>query len=95
MVPFFGYPAPTAPAIAHLSLKMKVPIFPAWIRRTKGAHYIMEVEKPLKIVETGDRNADALTLMTQVNHCVERWIKACPEQWLWIHHRWPKDEYKD
>ena len=95
MVPFFGYPAPTAPAIAHLSLKLKVPIFPASICRTQGAHYIMQVEPPLKIVETDDRNADALTLMTEVNRHVERWVKAYPEQWLWIHHRWPKDEYKD
>ena len=95
MVPFFGYPAPTAPAIAHLSIKMKVPIFPAWIRRTQGVHYIMEVEKPLKIIDTGDRNADALAMMTDVNQHVERWIKECPEQWLWIHHRWPKEEYKN
>ena len=95
MVPFFGHPAPTAPAIAHLALKMNVPIFPAWIRRTRGAHYIIEVEKPMKIISSGDRNADALAIMTEINHHVERWIRAYPEQWLWIHHRWPKDEYKD
>ena len=95
MVPFFGYPAATAPAMAHLALKMKVPVFPARILRTHGAHYFMEIENPLEIVDTNDRNADALVIMTELNHRMERWIKECPEQWLWIHRRWPKEEYTD
>jgi KDO2-lipid IV(A) lauroyltransferase len=28
-------------------------------------------------------------VMAAVNHQLERWIAARPEQWLWLHRRWP------
>ena len=28
-------------------------------------------------------------MMAEVNRDLGEWIKARPEQWLWIHNRWP------
>jgi len=25
-----------------------------------------------------------------VNDTIERWVRAKPESWLWLHRRWPK-----
>jgi Kdo2-lipid IVA lauroyltransferase/acyltransferase len=49
----------------------------------------MMSEPPLLLPKTGDNDADRLALMTQVNAVVERWVREHPEQWLWLHRRWP------
>ncbi len=94
-VPFFGYPAKTAPAIASMALKMNVPIYPARVIRLNGAHYRVEVLPALDMPDTRDRNADVYAIMAHINLLLETWITEHPEQWLWIHHRWPKAEYKN
>jgi len=88
-VPFFGRPAMTAPALAQLALKFDCPVVPARVVRLKGAHFQLIVYPPLEIVKTGDRHEDAFALMTQVNAIIEGWIRERPEQWLWLHRRWP------
>ncbi|MEJ0044803.1 MAG: hypothetical protein WDN04_00575 [Rhodospirillales bacterium] len=33
----------------------------------------------------------ALTALTlAINQTLERWIRADPASWLWLHRRWPK-----
>jgi KDO2-lipid IV(A) lauroyltransferase len=29
-----------------------------------------------------------------MNDCLERWIRAWPEGWLWLHRRFPKELYR-
>jgi KDO2-lipid IV(A) lauroyltransferase len=29
--------------------------------------------------------------MTRVNQTLEEWIRDCPEEWFWLHRRWPGD----
>jgi len=93
-VPFFGRPAMTAPALASLALKFGYPVVPFRIVRTKGAHFRVEFMEPLHFEKTGDRNADLLAAMTQVNQILEGWINEYPAQWLWLHRRWPKELYR-
>jgi Kdo2-lipid IVA lauroyltransferase/acyltransferase len=33
--------------------------------------------------------ADAAALMVRINAILEAWIRDRPEQWLWLHKRWP------
>jgi KDO2-lipid IV(A) lauroyltransferase len=49
------------------------------------------VEAPLALPDSGDRQADIAALTQQINDVLERWIRARPESWLWVHRRWPKD----
>lgn len=94
-IPFFGHPAQTATAMATMALKLNVPIFPSYAVRIKGAHYRCVFSPPLSYEKTGDKEADTRTIMTKINLIFEEWIRKNPEQWLWIHHRWPKEEYKN
>ena len=32
--------------------------------------------------------SDDSGVMTQVNKIIEGWVRARPEQWLWLHRRW-------
>ena len=88
-VPFFGRAAMTTPVLAQFALKFDCPVVPAKVERLKGAHFRLVVYPPLEIVKTGDRQKDTLALMTQVNAVIEGWIRERPEQWLWLHRRWP------
>lgn len=87
--PFFGREAMTAPALARLALRFRCPVVPARIERLNGAHFRVTILPPLPLPESGDLQADTLALTSQVNAILEDWIRARPEQWFWVHNRWP------
>ncbi|MEK6746407.1 MAG: lauroyl acyltransferase [Pseudomonadota bacterium] len=89
-VPFFGRDAMTAPAIAELALRYDAPIIPARVIRTKGANFETIIYKPLEYKKTGDKDKDAYNIMLAINQMLEGWIREHPEQWFWVHKRWPK-----
>lgn len=87
---FFGRPAMTAPALAALALRLRCPVIPAYVERLGPARFRVTCEPPLDVPNSGDRAADVTSLTQAVNDTLERWIKARPESWLWLHRRWPK-----
>lgn len=89
-VPFFGRDAMTAPAIAEMALRYDKPIVPARVIRTGGAHFQGILYPALDISRTGDDKEDARAVMVQINAILESWIREYPEQWFWVHRRWPK-----
>jgi len=90
-VPLFGRPAMTAPMVAKLALQYRCPVHGAWVRRLDGLNFRVTVEPALDIPDTGDHNADVAAILAQVNATYERWIRESPEQWMWVHRRWPKN----
>ena len=88
-VPFFGRDAMTAPALAKFALKFDMPVLPVQIERIEGIRFRITCYPPLPIRKTGNRQSDILAAMTNVNKILESWIRQRPEQWLWIHNRWP------
>ena len=88
-VPFFGREAMTAPALAQLALKFRCPIVPARVERLEGARFRLTIHPPLELPDSGDRHADVAETMRRVNALIEEWVRARPEQWLWLHRRWP------
>jgi Kdo2-lipid IVA lauroyltransferase/acyltransferase len=89
-VPFFGRNAMTAPAMARFTLRFHCPVIPARIERLKGARFRVTMYPPMTVPDTGDREADVLTLTAEATRLIEGWIRERPEQWLWIHRRWPE-----
>ncbi|HUK08254.1 MAG TPA: lauroyl acyltransferase [Stellaceae bacterium] len=87
--PFFGRPAMTTPLLARLALRFDCPVVPVRVIRGAGSHFRIAIEPPLQYRKTGDIAADTLALTTQVNQVIERWIGERPEQWFWLHNRWP------
>ena len=89
-VPFFGRDAMTAPALAQFALKYDAPIVPIRAERLDGAHFRVTFYPALEVTKTGNRHDDIQAIMTDVNATMESWIRERPEQWLWLHRRWPK-----
>jgi KDO2-lipid IV(A) lauroyltransferase len=88
-VAFFGRPAMTAPALALLALHFDCAVLPARVERLGGAHFRLTIHPPLALPRTGNRTADVAALMGAVNQTLECWIREHPEQWFWLHSRWP------
>lgn len=88
-VPFFGRPAMTSPALALLALRFGCDVLPVRIERLNGARFRLTVYPPLPLPDTGNRTDDVAALMKAVNATLEGWIRERPEQWFWLHRRWP------
>lgn len=89
-VDFFGRPAMTGTTLAKLALRFDCPVHGAWIQRKGGRRFAVTVTPPLKVEKTGDEEEDVRRIMEAVNRTVEGWIRERPDQWLWLHRRWPE-----
>ena len=88
-VPFFGRPAMTAPALAQFAQRYSCIVIPARMERLGGCRFRLTFFPALDVPNTGDRTADTVAMMTNVNQLLESWIRDRPGQWLWLHRRWP------
>ena len=85
---FFGVPAATAPTPAYLAMRSGAVVFFALdVPLDDGRHQIV-IEGPLEPPDTGDRDADVLAFMQDLNDRLERWVRLYPERWYWLHRRW-------
>ena len=89
-VPFFGRDAMTPPALAQFALRSGAPVIPVHVIRLAPARFRVVCDPPLNVPRTGHRTTDILALSTAINAALERWIRADPASWLWLHRRWPK-----
>ena len=88
-VPFFGRDAMTNPSVAQLALKYDCPIIPGHIERLDGANFRITIHPPINLKSTNDPASDTHAAMARMNAMLEGWIKEHPEQWFWVHRRWP------
>ena len=88
-VPFLGIEAMTAPAVAELAYRFNCPVVPARVQRLRGARFRVTFEAPMDKPDTGDHQQNVKLLMTAINARLGAWIAEQPEQWLWVHNRWP------
>lgn len=90
-VPFFGRDAMTAPGVAVFARKFRCPVIPARVVRHQGAHFDVIISAPMEFTWTDNSEHDIAQAMRQVNALLESWITEHPEQWFWVHRRWPKE----
>lgn len=88
--PLLGHPAMTTPAAARLALRTKIPLIPIQLMREPGSRFTLTVHEPVTIRETGDIKADTEALTAAMNAKLGEFILERPDQWLWLHRRWPK-----
>ena len=92
-LPFFGEPAMTAQGAVRLALKTGRPLLPMAVTRNKS-RFIVTFYDPIELLSTGEREADVVAGVTQINQFIEARIRENPDQWFWVHRRWPKALYK-
>jgi KDO2-lipid IV(A) lauroyltransferase len=92
--PFFGHPVLTAPGPSRLALRFGTVLQPMSVMRLKGAHFRVVVHDPIEVPNTGDRAADIEEGVRRVNAFIEARVREHPEDWFWVHKRWPNAAYQ-
>ena len=90
-VPFFGHDAMTATAPIDMALRCGGLIVPVRCIRLPDSHFRVEISPPIEFAITGDRKTDVTAALVEINKIIENWIREYPEQWFWLHRRWPKE----
>lgn len=86
---FFGIPACTAVGIARVALHTDAAVVPAFtIWDPVLRKYRVEFAQAVKLVRTGNDEADAVTNTAVFNRIFEDYVRKYPDQWLWVHRRW-------
>lgn len=88
IVPFFGRPVAMISSPARLALRYDCPLYGAWTQRLPGGRFRINVTPPLEIPTEGDHDARVRRILEMINDLLESWIRAQPDQWLWLHDRW-------
>lgn len=84
LVPFLGEPAMTNTAISRIARVSGATVLPYFSRRVgDGPSYVMTISAPLEDFPTRDPVADTRRLIA----VIEEQVRACPEQYWWIHQR--------
>ncbi len=93
LLPFFGRGAMTSTLPARLALHFSAPVVLMRAERLRGARFRVTVLPPLSPPDTGNREIDIARFTRAINAVLEEWIRDRPQQWLWIHRRWPPEFY--
>lgn len=88
-VPFFGTLACTTSGVAMMAMRTDAIIVPmccVWNKSTEKYDVMFGslVEQP----RTGDRHRDVFEMTAAFTLEMEKFIRAYPDHWLWIHKRW-------
>ena len=86
--PFFGVPAATIIALSRLTKMSKATVVPLFFFRERDGSYLIEFQPALEDFPSGDDVEDA----TRMNRVVEEAVRRHPEQYLWMHRRFKRQE---
>ena len=86
-VNFFGRPAYTPIGPVALAKATGAALIPMFLVRD-GWRHTFHVDRPLTLVDTGDKEADMVANTQMWSDVVEKYIRRYPDQWVWMHRRW-------
>ena len=95
LVPFFGHPAWTHPALARLAVRTGAPVVPIWGLWEGPGRYTVRFDPPLVASELPAEEREEVTLTARLTRITEDIIRERPEQWLWYHDRWRQLRLED
>ena len=73
---------------AALAVKTGCAVLPARCELQPDGRYLFVYGAPLPWTPSGDRQVDIARLTQAMTREIEGWVRARPEQWLWMHRRW-------
>jgi Kdo2-lipid IVA lauroyltransferase/acyltransferase len=88
-VDFFGLPASTTSGLARLALRTDAAVVPGFLSWDESRRkYRLRFEPAVELSRTGDEEADVRENTQRFTRVIEHFVRAHPDQWLWVHKRW-------
>lgn len=88
-VDFFGMQACTASGVPRVALRTDAAVVPTFTIWDPGlGKYRLRFDPPVKLVRTGNDEADGLANTALFTKIIEDYVRRYPDQWLWVHRRW-------
>jgi KDO2-lipid IV(A) lauroyltransferase len=88
-VPFFGIPASTSAGLARIALHTDAAVVPGFLSWDEGRRkYRLRFEPAVELARTGNEEADVRENTARFTRVIEEYVRAHPDQWLWVHKRW-------
>ena len=87
-VPFFGRPAWTQSGVARIAQKTGAALVTAFVVRGPDGQFELHMEREIQITNTGDKEKDVVETVRRYTEVIESYVKAYPDQWMWMHQRW-------
>lgn len=87
-VDFFGKPAYTPVAPVKIAMAAKTKLVPAFIIRKKDNTHKLVIEEPIDPVKGDHAEEDVKRYTQEWTSLLEKHVRECPEQWVWLHERW-------
>ena len=91
--PLFGHDAMTADGPTRLALRFKVPLIPMSVQRLDGARFRVTVHDAIPLDYDAPLDEAVSRSIRAINAFIEAQIRHAPEQWFWVHKRWPKEAW--
>jgi KDO2-lipid IV(A) lauroyltransferase len=88
-VPFFGIQAATTSGAARLAMRTGAAVLPSYMYWDEILRkHRLRFEPAVPLARTGDEEADVRENTVRFTQALEQFVRAHPEQWLWMHKRW-------
>jgi KDO2-lipid IV(A) lauroyltransferase len=88
-VEFFGISASTTSGLARLALRTDAAVVPGFLSWDEGRRkYRLRFEPAVELVRTANEEADVVENTQRFTRVIEDFVRAHPDQWLWVHRRW-------
>jgi len=88
-VDFFGIPASTTAGLARIALRTDAAVVPGFLRwDAVSGKYILSFAPAVELARSGDEDRDVVENTARFTKVIETFVRAYPDQWLWVHKRW-------
>jgi Kdo2-lipid IVA lauroyltransferase/acyltransferase len=88
-VNFFGIPASTSSGLARLALRTDAAVVPGFLLWDASRRkYRLRFEPAVELSRTEDEETDVRENTQRFTRVIEEFVRAHPDQWLWVHKRW-------
>jgi Kdo2-lipid IVA lauroyltransferase/acyltransferase len=88
-VDFFGIPASTTSGLARIASRTGAAVVPGFLSWDSARRkYRLRFEPAIELARTGDEERDVRENTARFTKTIEDYVRAYPDQWLWVHKRW-------
>lgn len=88
-VNFFGVPAATTSGLARIALRTDAAVVPGFLWWDQELRkYRLCFDPPIPLTRTGREETDIVENTARFTRAIEDYVRAHPDQWLWVHKRW-------